>query len=294
MASDLLLGLAENPALPPALVDRLVALADDELAYALTRRPDLTVDQIESLAARSELAALALAGDDEPAPADPPDLTDLAADRTHDVQRQLPHDPAVPLDVLIGPAAVTRIGPSLLSRVAAASPEEVRALAMSTRPEVRMLVAERRDLPDDVRDRLAADGDAKVLKSVAGHPGLSEELMRAMVVRHGVRVLAKVATNPGASGELLLALVSHVPAAQKVFRAVAVHPNATAPALIRCLDDLRARPLAAAHPALPRDMILRLLADEDPEVAAAAASNPSLPPAAMTALLDDGATPPAP
>lgn len=55
-------GLAENPALPPALVDRLIMAADADLAGNLARRPDLNRGQILALA-RFEAAAVALARD---------------------------------------------------------------------------------------------------------------------------------------------------------------------------------------------------------------------------------------
>lgn len=63
------------------------------------------------------------------------------------------------------------------------------------------------------------------------------------------------------------------------------HPRATAVALVACLDDGRARPVAAGHPALPPAVIVELLADDDRQVACAAAANPALPPAEMTRLV---------
>lgn len=72
-----------------------------------------------------------------------------------------------------------------------------------------MLVAQRRDLPPALRNRLVSDPDAKVVKALAPHPGLTEAQLRAMVDRHGVHVLAKVATNPDAPPALLEHLVRH-------------------------------------------------------------------------------------
>lgn len=147
-----------------------------------------------------------------------------------------------------------------------------------------MLLAARRDLPPGTRDALAADTDAKVLKSIAPHPGLSEARLRDMIDRHGVRVLARVATNPDASPSLLEHVTRHDPPVPKAFREVARHRNATAPALLACLTDRQARPIAAAHPSLPVPVVVELLGDAEGRVAEAAAANPSLPPAMMLKL----------
>jgi hypothetical protein len=72
---------------------------------------------------------------------------------------------------------------------------------------------------------------------------------------------------------------------QKVFRAVARHRGATASALLVCLADRQARPVAAGHPALPPPVVVELLADADRQVAEAAAANPSLPPAVLSDLV---------
>ena len=253
------------------------------LRWALAARPDLPPEVCGRLAAdptpgvRADLA-------ENPA-IDDALIRMLAADRGHDVQRRLAHNPHVPLDVLTYLAGTTKIGSTLLPRIAAASPAEVEELAESPNPAVRMLLAERRDLPAEIRDALAADPDAKVVKSIAPHPGLSEAQLRAMVDRHGVRVVAKVAANPDASPALLEDLARHEPPVQKAFREVARHRNATAPALLACLADKQARRIAAGHPALPPPVIVELLADDDWRVVEAAAANPSLPPAVMSELV---------
>ncbi|WP_218002744.1 hypothetical protein [Nocardia brevicatena] len=210
----------------------------------------------------------------------------LAADRGYDVQRRLAHNRHAPLDVLACLVGATKIGSTLLSRIAAASPAEVEELAELPHPVLRMLLAQRRDLPTGIRDALAADPDAKVVKSVAPHPGLSEVQLRAMVARHGVRVLAAVASNPDASPVLLEDLARYKPTVHKAYREIARHPNATAPSLLACLADRKARRIAAGHPALPSPVIVDLLtADDDWQVVEAAAANPSLPRAVMYELV---------
>lgn len=269
-----------NPATPIAAA---VPFADHPsmlLRSALAIRPDLP-PSVGAHLAKDPIPGVR--GDLAENPAiDDTLIRTLAADRGHDVQRRLAHNPNVPLDVLADLAGATRIGSTLLPRIAAASPDETVQLAESRDAAVRMLVAQRRDLPAAIRDTLAADPDAKVAKSVAPHPGLSDARLRAMVARHGVQVVAKVATNPDASPALLEELTRHQPAVRKAFREVARHPRAPAPALLACLADRQARPLAAAHPNLAPAVIAELLTDDDGRVAEAAASNPSLAPTVMS------------
>ncbi|MEV4254191.1 hypothetical protein AB0J52_13630 [Spirillospora sp. NPDC049652] len=157
-------------------------------------------------------------------------------------------------------------------------------MAASATPAVRMLVATRRDLPAPIRDALADDPDAKVVKAIAPHPGLSGSRLRAMLVRHGPSMAAQLASNSDAPSDLLEALVALHPA-RRALAKIAQHPNATPTALLACFPELRARRLAAAHPALPLEALVTLLNDEDPQVARSAASNPSLPPHEMRRLL---------
>ncbi|MFF0160606.1 hypothetical protein ACFYRY_24200 [Streptomyces sp. NPDC005263] len=272
-----------NPATP---TEAVVGFADHPsllLRWALADRPDLPPQVCARLAAdpapgvRADLAENPAIGDAL--------FRTLAADHDHDVRRGLAHNPRVPLDVLIRVAGATRTGTTLLPRIAAASPAEVRQLAQSPNPDARVLLAQRRDLPPEIRDALACDADAKVAKSIAPHPGLSEARLRAMVDRHGVQVLTGVATNPDASPALLEDLTRHEPGARKALREIARHRNATARALLACLTDPRARHLAAGHPALPPTVIVELLDDADGQVVEAAAANPSLPPAVAADLV---------
>uniref|UniRef100_A0AAU2JJT2 Leucine rich repeat variant n=1 Tax=Streptomyces sp. NBC_00049 TaxID=2903617 RepID=A0AAU2JJT2_9ACTN len=274
---------AANPAIP---ADILMTLAEDSelsLNWVLAERTDLPQAVYERLSAvplpgtRAQVARNPATGEEL--------IRLLAADEDPDVRRSLAQHPHIPLDLLTELAVGTRLGPNLLPRIASATPAEAAALAASASAAVRMLVAERRDLPPELRDALADDPDASVVKAVAPHPGLSEERLRAMVARFGVQVLARVAANPDASGALLEELTLHRPPVRKVFKEVARHPNATGPALLACLADKTGRRLAAAHPALPAQAFPELLADEDHRVAQEAAGNPALPPALMAELV---------
>ncbi|MEU1325303.1 hypothetical protein [Streptomyces microflavus] len=284
---DLLWAALRNPGTPTEAVVGFVDHPSLLLRWALAARSDLPPELYARLAADPNPGVRAdVAGN----PAiDGTLIRALAGDDSHDVRRRLAHHPDIPLDVLTRLARGTRIGGALLPRIAAASGAEAEELACSPDPATRMLVAQRRDLPPEIRDALVTDADAKVVKSVAPHPGLSEAQLRAMVGRHGVRVLAKVATNPDATPALLEELARHEPPVPKALREVARHRNATASALLACLGAEQVRPLAAGHPALPPQTIADLLTgtgtDTDLRVAEQAAANPSLPHAVMRALL---------
>lgn len=73
-------GLAENPALPPHLLDRLIALADGVTCLELARRTDLSPAQVQALLTRDDPAVVsALLASGRVGPADVP-CTDLAAE----------------------------------------------------------------------------------------------------------------------------------------------------------------------------------------------------------------------
>ncbi|ULR49407.1 DUF2336 domain-containing protein [Streptomyces deccanensis] len=281
-ALEILRAVLENPATP---ADACAAFADHPstlLRWAVAARPGLPPQVYARLAvdptpgARADLAA-------NPA-IDDTLIRALADDTSPDVRRALAHNPRVPLDVLAELAATTRIGTTPLPRIASATAAEVEELARSPHAAVRMLPARRRDLPAGVRDALADDPDAKVVSAVAAHPGLSEARLHAMVDRHGVQVLTGVAANPDATPAFLERVARHRPPVRKALRAIAQHPRATAAALLPCLADERARPLAARHPALPPTVVVELLSDPADPVAEAAAANPSLPLAVMDEL----------
>lgn len=97
-----------------------------------------------------------------------------------------------------------------------------------------------------------------------------------MVERNGERVVVNGAANPGTSPGLLEELPRWLSLGRKLLRVGARHPAAPAGALEACVDDQRARPLAARHPNVPARTIVRLLADDGWLVVEAAAANPSL------------------
>ncbi|GAA1027647.1 hypothetical protein GCM10009557_09830 [Virgisporangium ochraceum] len=186
---DLRYALAVNPATPPQTVAGWVDHPAMWVRWAVAERQDLPPEVHRRLAGdpvpgvRGEVAANPTSGESL--------IRTMAGDDTYDVRRRLAHNPRVPLDVLAAIAPVTRIGPTLLPRIAAADTAEVAQLARSPVAAVRMLLAARPDLPPDVVNLLADDPDAKVLKSLAPNPTLTEAQLRTMVARHGSRVVVR-------------------------------------------------------------------------------------------------------
>ncbi|WIM96760.1 hypothetical protein ACTOB_000222 [Actinoplanes oblitus] len=180
---DLLVALAGNPALPPALVDRLIGLADEELAGALAAHPALTNAQVRELSGRFEPAAVRLAYDGR-----------LSADDW---------------DEPVGTTAWAPVALALLD-AGRGRPGWARRLAAETDPELRQELAACPDLPPDVRELLAADPDPEVVAELAWRTTDQELLARLARHRHAeVRVM--VAANPGTPPELLAALVANDP-----------------------------------------------------------------------------------
>ncbi|MEV0431296.1 hypothetical protein [Micromonospora sp. NPDC050495] len=287
---DLDYALTLNPRTPAETVSRFTAHPSIHVRWRLAVRTDLPQDAYRALA---QDPTPGIRGDVAANPAiDEALIRAMAGDPTYDVRRRLAHNPAVPLDVLAELAASAKIGPTLLPRIAAATPAEISELAASRVPAVRMLLAARHDLPSQIIDQLASDHDAKVLTSLATNPALSEAQLRTMVAAHGPRVAAKAAGSPSCPPDLLIQLAQQTPPVHRALRRIAAHPNAPAEALLACLADEQARRIAASHPALPAQTIIQLLTDANTSVAAAAAANPSLPEEVMhdLAASDDGST----
>lgn len=282
-AHELLVRALENPATPASAVLAFAGHPSDLLRRSLAARRDLPSSVYEQLAhdpsawVRRELAENPATGGTT--------VRVLAADPDPGVRRPVAHHPRLPLDTLIALAGTARTGPVPLPRIAAATRAEIDLLAGSRNPAVRALVAERHDLPDEVRDRLATDPDAKVVRALAPHPGLPEAALRAMTDRFGAQVAGRVAQNPDASPAFLEELALRTPPVRKVLRAVAARPGATPASLVACLADPRVRTTAARHPSLPQPVLIGLLDHPDHDLAEAAAANPALPVGEMARLI---------
>ncbi|MEZ0160911.1 hypothetical protein OIE82_10420 [Streptomyces althioticus] len=129
-------------------------------------------------------------------------------------------------------------------------------------------------LPSELVDRLIAVADEEIAADLTDRADLSHAQAVALASRVGESA-ARLAHAGRLTAGRRLDLVRRRPTARKALREIATHPRASAPALLACLADPRARPLAAAHAALPPPVVEQLLTDADRRVAEAAAGNPS-------------------
>lgn len=274
------LGLAGNPATPPAILADLMERPASW--WNLVSRSDLPQSAYVRLAADSR-PAICWNVVTNPAMSES-SLREVAVGADRDLRRHLVRNPSIPLDLLVDLAPKTRIGPETPPRIRCATVEELRQLAASPVMQVRMLVAERRHLPADLVELLLADRDRGVAKGIVTDPAVTAEQVWALVARHGPHLYPRAARNPNCTPALLHHLVVNATGVEKVYRAVARHPRAAGSTLSLCLADREARRDAARHPNLPVETIIELLAAES-AVAESAASNPSLPVAVMAELI---------
>ncbi|CAM5608800.1 hypothetical protein SVIOM74S_08826 [Streptomyces violarus] len=180
----ILCGLAANPALSPELVDRLIAMADDDIATHLAYRADLSRAQAVALAGRVEERAVHLAYEGR--------LT--AADI----------DPSVRPDAAL----------ALLDQ-GAGRPEWARLLAADPVLERREKLAACPGLPSDVVDTLAVDRDVRVVAELAA--AATSDVAARLAAHPHAEVRRAVAGNEATPPAVLAALVTGegLPAARR-------------------------------------------------------------------------------
>ncbi|MEU7113988.1 hypothetical protein [Streptomyces sp. NPDC046182] len=300
---DVLEGLADNPALPERLLERLAQAGDEDIHHLLACRDDLTEAQARSL----------LAHDD----ADVWTLVARGRIAWAEVPRDDPH-------VLVA-AAQAGIAPEAAVRELAAHPD----------PDVRGQVASYlTGLPPDVLTALARDPDTHVAECAAQSSELSAELAEELARHPHVAVRAEFAGNAHAPPALLAALLAdggrpaptrcgachrraercpdHAPGVRRIRLAAAANPATPPAGLEEFLDpgepwaagefaertDLPAdfhprlashptpfvRRTAARNPRLGEPLLRQLADDPDPEVRRAVAENPAVPLALLSAL----------
>ncbi|WP_330455067.1 MULTISPECIES: hypothetical protein [unclassified Streptomyces] len=300
---DVLLGLAENPALPTRLFARLVANGDEDVLFTLAHRDQLTLPQVRDLVAVGN-----------------PSLTGFMVRVGLVPWPEIPKEqPGRLLDAVLGgiaPAAVWR------------------AVATDPNPEARREVAYADEAPADVITFLVHDLDLQVVASAAANPNLPPELLPHLARHPSTVVRQAVAENENASPALLAALLAdggrpsptrcgachrrevacadHAPGVRRVRLAAAGHPTVPPAGLSAFLDapedtvttfaarsDLPVnflnwlathpcddvRTVIAANPAVPETLLRTLAADPVPEVSRAIVENPSVPLDLLTTLV---------
>lgn len=300
---DVLLGLAENPALPARLFARLVASGDEDVLFTLAHRDQLTLPQIRDLVAVGN-----------------PSLTGFMVRVGLVPWPEIPEEqPGRLLDAVLGGVA-----PAAVRRAVATDPD----------PEARREVAYADDAPADVLSLLVRDLDLSVVAGAAANPNLPPELLPHLARHPSTVVRQAVAENENASPSLLAALLAdggwpaptrcgachrrevacadHAPGVRRVRLAAAGHPAVPFSGLAAFLDasestvtafaartDLPAeflnqlathpcddvRAVIAANPAVPEALLRTLAADHAPEVRRAIAENPTVPLALLATLV---------
>ncbi|MET8403957.1 hypothetical protein [Streptomyces sp900116325] len=275
----MLLGLAENPALPARLFARLVANGDEDVLFTLAHRDQLTLPQVRDLVAVGN-----------------PSLTGFMVRVGLVPWPEIPKEqPGRLLDAVLGgvaPAAVWR------------------AVATDPNPEARREVAYADDAPADVITSLVRDLNLPVVASAAANPNLPPELLPQLARHPSTVVRQAVAENENASPSLLAALLAdggwpaptrcgachrrevacadHTPGVRRVrLTTFAARTDLPVDFLNRLAthpcDDVRA--VIAANPAVPEALLRTLAADHAPEVRRAIVENPSVPLDLLTALV---------
>lgn len=279
---DVLLGLAENPALPAGLFARLIASGDEEVLFTLADRERLTPPQVRDLLAVGN-----------------PGLTRLLVRSGLVPWPEIPQEhPGRLLDAVLGGVA-----PAAAWRMAATDPD----------PEAREEVAYALDAPADVVASLARDPDPTVVATAAGSPHLPPELLPDLARHPSIVVRQAVAENENAPPSLLAALLidggwpaptrcgachrrepactDHTPGIRRVRLAASSHPAVPPEGLAAFLDAPEVWRVAtfAARTDLPTDFLNRLASHPSYDVRAVIAANPSVPEALLRTLATDPA-----
>lgn len=243
MDTALLSHLARNPALPSALVDRMIGLADAMVCLEIAGRDDLTPEQVRSLLALDDSTVVSVL---------------LEKGR-------------------VEPADVSLANPSVALVVAGrpdADPAVVRALAAHPDSEVRARLPEwAAALPPDVIDLLAHDPDDEVVAELVIFHALPSDLAAALSGHPSFAVRRALAVSKHTPPQVLTALSAE--ADDDMAYALACNPATPA----ATAASLMAHP--SAHNALARrtDLpaaVYEQLAD-DPRVGHWLATNPAVP-----------------
>ncbi|PWK86539.1 hypothetical protein C8D88_105588 [Lentzea atacamensis] len=238
-------GLAENPALPAALLDRLIAAADPVLGADLAGRPDLSDAQVRALLARDDPAIVSV-------------LLAKGRVRTADVPLT---NPAVALAVTEAPDA---------------PPAAARALAQH--PDFKARLPEwARTLPPDVIDLLAHDPDEHVVAELVTFHALPASSAQELSRHPSTEVRRALAASPHTPADVLVRLGSFA-------RELAGNPATPPSAAADLVRDHRARYQLATRPDLPPHVYEQLAADVEPGVLAALATNPAVPASVLRQL----------
>lgn len=280
-------GFAENPALPPDLVDVLIRHGDEEILTDLVAREDLSDHQVEALISSGSLlvvTGLVNAG----RTALPPELLDDEESlRTLALWNQIPET-------------------------------HLPRLALHPDPQIREAVAyEAGRLPSHAVRALAADGDVAVLIGIASSSDVPEDLARSLASHPDREVRSALAANFATAPDVLADLAEtggrppitscgacrnhpvpgtrcpdHGPGVAVIQDAAVRNEHTPVEALRPHIGHPHPylRAAIADRTDLPADLLTVLAGDGDDEVRASVAANPACPVPVLRTLADDPST----
>ena len=277
--------LAQNPACGSRVVQRLARDAEDEVR-----------GQAASHLRCSQVVLRTLATDSDPLtrmnvarhPECPNDLFLALATDTHpSVRAALAGRGDLPehlRDRLAGDSSWEVVGASANRRGCAES--LLRRLSESRDAYTQICVASNQSTPTDVLQRLAEHPDARVRAAVAGNPAAPADLLQRLSGDDSAEVLAYLVDNPSCDQQLVDRLGDGDPAVHHGHRRYGCVRG-----LLAAVDgpDPAARDQIdlAAHPQCPPGQIKELAAVSVPAVRRAVALNPSVDAAVLVGLVGD-------
>ncbi|MCT4357383.1 hypothetical protein M5362_30220 [Streptomyces sp. Je 1-79] len=301
---DVLPGLADNPALPDHLFERLLATGHEDVPFFLAHRSDLTATQVRTLLAHTDEEIDRLVSEGKvpwaDVPRDNPQAL-LAAVRTGIAPRAVAQQFAVHPD--------PEIRRSLANHAELLPPDVVAVLARDPDPEVVQRVALYAvDLPAPLAHELARHPHTVVRAELASNEHAPPALLASLLADGG----RPAPTRCGSCHRRAEGCADHAPGIRRIRIAAASNPAVPPAGLEEFLDaeeawaaaeiaertDLPAhfhprlaahpvayvRMAAAGNPAVGEALLRRLADDPDPAVRAAVAENPAVPLARLTAL----------
>ena len=248
--------VASNPSAPPELLSDLALDANPSIRYAVAANPNSPQALIEK----------------------------LALDTSYSVREACVKNPTLSDEVRIksifGAITTLNIDPSLaigLAEQHGLLNALACNLAIDDRPEVRRVLATRKDLPRDVFSTLSKDSDESTRVTVVRNPNTPAAIRERMVTDPSVGVRRQIAGHAHTSVHNLLTLATDT--AIEVRYEVGKNPNTDQKTLIRLAFDLEpsVRKAVASNTNTGSFILSRMINDVSGEVRTIAASNPATP-----------------
>ena len=278
--------LAQNPACGPRVVQRLARDVEDEVRCEAASHPRCSQAALRELATDSDpLTRMNVARH----PKCPSDLFSVLATDTHPPVRaalaQRGDLPEQLCDRLAGDSSWEVVRASANRRGCAES--LLRQLSESSDVCTQICVASNQSTPTDVLQRLAEHPDAEVRAAVAGNPATPTDLLQRLSHDDSAEVLAYLVDNRSCDQQIVDRLGDGDPDVHRRHRRLGCVRG-----LLAAVDGPDPAPRdqidLAAHPRCPSGQIKELAAVSMPAVRRAVALNPSVDASVLVGLVGDG------